>query len=138
MGIKIKNLDHLPLVLSLPGIATAAADKDVIQVPFNGWLAGINAVCSSGGSGATNSIIDINYCGTTIFSAATKVTIASTTGVVTYSALTTDPLPVTTGATMSMDVDSISTNLSGVKITLTFSRRPPGATLVAGDLSTLY
>jgi hypothetical protein len=137
MGIKIKNLDHLPLTLSLPGIATAATDKTAIQVPFNGFLAAINAVCASGGTGSTNSIVDIHYQGTTIFSTAPKVTFTATTGVVAYGALTSDPLSVTAGAVMTLDVDSISTNLSGVNITLTFSRRPPGATLLGKELDTL-
>jgi hypothetical protein len=137
MGIKIKNLDHLPLTLGVQGIATAASNKDIVQVPFDGFLAAVNAVCASGGTGATDSIIDIHVLGVTIFSTAPKITFTSTSGAVTYGALTTDPLPVTAGTTISLDVDSISTNFSGVKVTVTISRRPPANTLLGKELDTL-
>jgi hypothetical protein len=137
MGIKVRNQDHYVLRLPMSGIATAANNKIAANVPFDGFLANINAVCASGGTGATNSIIDVNYMGTTIFSSATKVTIASTSGVVTYGTFTTDPLGVTAGATISVDVDSISTNLSGVMITVTISRQPPSFTGTFSNLDSI-
>jgi hypothetical protein len=138
MGIKVKNLDHLPIQLAVPGVVTAAANKIAAQVPFDGFLAAINAICASGGSGASDSIMDLNYNGTTIFSTSPKITFASTTGVVSFGALTTDPLPVTAGSVLSLDADSVSTTLSGVMVTVTISRRPPAQTLLGKELDTLF
>jgi len=125
MGIRTRNLSTTILELQCSGAVTAAANKDALLIPFDGFISNIVAVCASGGTGATNSILDVNYQGTTIFSAATKITLASTTGVATYSAFTNDPQSVTYGAAMTLDADSVSTNLMGVKVYITLSRNNP-------------
>ena len=133
--IRIKNTAQQTLVLKVPGIATAAANKDSILIPFDGFISNIVACCASGGTGATNSILDVNYIGSTIFGTdAVKVTIASTTGVATYGAVS-SPFSVTFGAILSVDVDSISTNLSGTSIMVTISKTPPSSVTNLTDMN---
>lgn len=135
--IKDKNLGTAHIILKSSGVNTAATGKDSAFVPFNGFISNIIACCASGGTGATNSIIDVNYIGTTIFGAATKITFASTTGVASYSALSSDPYSVTAGATFALDVDSISTNLKGVHVDITISKSNPGTCTNLTDMDTI-
>jgi len=111
MGIRTRNLQNAIIHLKAPGTVTAAADKDVAVAPFDGFITNIFAKCTDGGSGVTNSIADVNYQGTSIFgSDAVKLTFASTTGVVSYGAVSSSSVSVTAGGHFTLDVDSISTS----------------------------
>jgi hypothetical protein len=124
--IKVRNRDHEILVLRSPGTLTAAANKDVAMVPFAGFITNIVAKASDGGSGVTNSIADVHLNGTTIFGAATKITVTSTTGAVSYSAQTVDPTPVAAGDLLTLDVDSISTAPANLVVLVTVSKSNSG------------
>jgi len=138
--IKTKNIAHATLYLKAPGTVTAAVAKDVTIVPFDGFISNIVAACASGGTGATNSILDVNYNGTnsTIFGAATKVTLASTTGVASYSALSSTPFGVTAGAILTLDADSVSTTLSNVCVAVTVTKTPPADCTNLADLNSIF
>ncbi len=133
MGIRVKNLSNHILRLRSAGTLTAATDKDIATVPFDGFVSNVYAQCTSGGTGSTASIVDIHYLGTTIFSAATKVTLASTTGVVSYSALTSQPLAVTAGAYFTMDVDSIALAPANVEVMITITKTGVSSNQNASD-----
>lgn len=133
--IKPQNVAYQIINLCAPGTVAAAADKDAQIVAYSGWITNIFAFCISGGTGATNSIADVNLNGTTIFASATKVTYASTTGVATYGTFTTDPTPVAAGDVISLDVDSISTSPKGLCVQLVISRMNPAATTTLSDIT---
>ena len=124
MGIRVKNLSNIVIALRAAGTLTATANKDCAKVPFTGMISNIVAKIADGGSGATNTIADLNLNGTTLFSESTKITLASTTGVASYGALTTDPTPVTYGSILSLDVDQISTTASNLIVEVTISKGP--------------
>jgi hypothetical protein len=128
MGIKIRNLSQLLLHLKSSGTLTAATYKDLVKVPFAGFISNVVAKVIDGGSGAGPSIADIHLNGTTIFGAATKINIAATTGVITYGTFTTDPVQVAAGDVLSLDVDSISTAPISLIVTMTLTKTPPAAT----------
>ena len=125
MGIRVKNLHNYMMVLSASGTLTAAADKACAMVPFNGFITNVAAVIGTAGSGATNTVLDVNYNGTTIFGAATKITLASTTGVATYSTLSSTPFSVTAGSIITLDADSVPTAGACAAVRITISRTPP-------------
>lgn len=136
--IKLGNVAQQVITLVAPGTVTAAANKDMAIVQFNGVLQNIYAACVSGGTGVTNSIADVNLNGTTIFGSATKITFASTTGTATYGTLTTDPTPVVAGDVISLDVDSVSTSPAGFIVDLVITRAQPAAVSTLSDLTQLY
>lgn len=138
MGIRVKNQHQYMINLSIPGTAvTAATNKACAIIPFPAKISNVYATCSSGGSGSTNSIVDVNLNGTTIFSAATKITFAATTGVATYSALSNNPTNVTAGSIISLDTDAVSTSLSNVNVVVTLTRTNIGAATNIADHDTI-
>lgn len=124
MGIKVKNLDQYVLELRVNGTLTTGANKDCAYIPFSGFITNVAAKAGSGGTGATHSILDVNLDGTTIFDGATKITVASTTGACSYSALTNKPAQVTAGSLLTLDVDAIAITASTVAAVVTISRTP--------------
>lgn len=139
MGIKIKNLDHAIIELRSPGTLTAATNKDVVQIPFNGFIINITGRLSSAGTGVTSTVADVHLAGTTIFGGAGKLTFVATTGVTaTVATFTTDPVAVTAGQLLTLDVDSISTAPANLCVTMVLSRRPSAATGTLHDVSPLY
>lgn len=110
MGIRVKNLTNIIIPLRVSKTLTATVNADCAIIPFDGRISNIFAKCTSGGTGKTHSILDVNLNGTSIFGASTKITLASTTGTPSYSALSSTPLNVTAGSILSLDVDQVSTN----------------------------
>lgn len=127
MGIRTKNLHHYIITLRSAGTLTAATDKDVAKALMAGYITNVVGKVTSGGTGSTNTIVDINLNGTTIFAAATKITFASTTGVASYSALSSEPIAVTQGSMFTLDVDSIALAPKNVAVQITVSRTPVAA-----------
>ena len=127
MGIRSKNLHHHIITLRSAGTLTAATDKDVAKALFSGFITNIVGKVTSGGTGATNTIVDVNLNGTTLFSAATKITFASTTGVASYSALSSEPVSVTYGSMFTLDVDSIASAPKNCTVQITVSKTPVAA-----------
>jgi hypothetical protein len=124
MGIRTKNLHNIVLPLLARNTLSATINKDIAKVPFSGYISGVVCKVMTPGSGATNTIMDVNLNGTTIFADATKITMASTTGVCTYSALATKPTPVTYGSIISLDIDSCGTATLNAVVEVTISRTP--------------
>jgi hypothetical protein len=124
MGIRTKNLHHTVLALNAAGTLTAAASKACQMVPFSGFITNVAAVIGTPGSGVTNTILDVNYNGTTIFGAAAKVTFAATTGVASYSTLSSTPFSVTAGSIMTLDADAVPTSGANASVFVTISRTP--------------
>jgi hypothetical protein len=122
MGIRTRNLQNHIIVLKVNGTLTAAANKDAAMIPFNGVISNIRAKILTPGSGATNSVLDLNLNGTTVFSAATKITLAATTGVASYSALSSNPTSLTTGSILSLDADSVPTSGACAVVEVTVTR----------------
>lgn len=127
MGIRVKNLHNHIITLRSAGTLTAAANKDVAKAAFSGYITNIVGKVTSGGTGATNTIVDVNLNGTTLFAAATKITFASTTGVASYSALSSEPVSVTYGSMFTLDVDSISSAPANLVVEITVSKTPVAA-----------
>jgi hypothetical protein len=121
MGIRTKNLHNIIIPLKCRSTLSATTDKDCAKVPFSGFITNIAGAVGTA-DGSTNSVIDINLNGTTIFADATKVTIAKTTGVFTYSALSTTPTAVTYGSVLSLDIDSCGTGTVNAVVDVTISR----------------
>lgn len=122
MGIRVKNLTNYTLTLKCSKTLTATLNVDIARIPFDGRISNVVAKCSSGGSGANNTVLDVNLNGTSIFAAATKITLASTTGTPSYSALTATPLSVTAGSILSLDVDSVSANPMNAIVDVTITK----------------
>jgi hypothetical protein len=137
MGIKVKNLDNYVLTFKYNKTLTATLNQDVQLVPFSGFISNVVGRIGSGGTGVTNTIIDLNYEGSTIFGAATKITFAATTGVASYSDLTTKPYHVTYGAMMSIDIDQIAANPMNAIVEVVISRQPLNTADNLLDLSTV-
>jgi len=124
MGIRTKNLHHHVITLRCAGTLTAAANKDIAKALMSGFITNVVGKMLTPGSGSTATIVDVNLNGTTIFDAATKMTFAATTGVASYSALSSEPISVTYGSMFSLDVDSISTNPANLVVQITVSKTP--------------
>ena len=124
MGIKVRNLDHQVIEFTLNKTLSATLNAGIAKPFFSGFISDISAVIQTPGSGATNTVLDVNLNGTTIFSAATKITLASTTGVASYSDLTATPTQVTYGSILSLDVDSVSTNPLNAIVQIVISKQP--------------
>jgi hypothetical protein len=122
MGIRVRNLHNYIIVLKAAGALTAAADKDCAKVPFSGVISNVVGKIATPGTGATNTILDVNLNGTTIFGAATKVTFASTTGLASYSALTSNPTNVTFGSMLTLDADAVPTGGKNAVVEITITR----------------
>lgn len=105
MGIRVKNLQNYVYTLRAPGAITAAANKDCCVIHFNGWISNVYAKQSVAGSGSTTCVVDIHNNGTTIFATSVKITCVATTGVISYSTLSSQPYAVTAGDILSLDVD---------------------------------
>jgi hypothetical protein len=124
MGIRIRNLHNFVISLKYTKTLTATVEQDVSVVPFAGFISNIVAKLGNTGSGSTNSVVDINLNGTTIFSTATKITLAATTGVATYSPLATKPTALAAGDVISMDIDQISVAPRNLVVQVTVTRTP--------------
>ena len=138
MGIRIKNLTNTTLHLRSAGTLTAATDKDVAKVPFDGFISNITGGVVGAGTGSTNTIADIHYLGTTIFATATKLTFAATTGVMSSSLVST--LSVTAGAYFTLDIDQVPAagTPKHLEILITISRNNPGTESTLSDLTEAY
>jgi hypothetical protein len=137
MGIRVKNLHNYILELTAPGTITAAASKSVKAAPFAGKISNIVASIGTPGSGVTNTVADVHINGTTIFGDATKVTLASTTGVASYSALATQPTNVAAGDIFTLDLDSVPTSGANVCVLVTITRSNVGAETNVADHDTI-
>jgi hypothetical protein len=137
MGIRVKNLHNFVCVLKRSMTLTATTNADVAKVHFNGWFSTVVAKLSDGGTGATASIADIHLNGTTIFGAATKMTFVATTGVASYSTLSSTPQAVTAGDLLTLDIDSISTAPINLVCHVTISRTPVDQASNAEDQDTI-
>ena len=122
MGIRTKNLHHHIITLRSAGTLTAASDKDVAKALFDGFITNIVGKVTSGGTGSTNTIVDVNLNGTTLFSTATKMTFASTTGIASYSPLSNEPVSVTYGSMFTLDVDSVALAPKNLVVQITVSK----------------
>lgn len=122
--INTRNLGTYHLHLRSLGTVTAAANKDAAVVPFDGFIANIVATFSTV-TGNTNSVIDLHYLGTTIFGAATKITVSTLSTIPSYSTLSSNEFGVTAGSILSMDVDSVSTTLTNILVDITITKTPP-------------
>ena len=131
--IKTRNLGDYKIHLKAAGEVAAGANKDVAKVPFDGWLANVVASFSSI-TGNTNSVVDINYLGTSIFGGTARITLSTLSNTPTYNTLSTDPLPVTAGSLFTMDVDSVSTTLTNLIVDLVITRTPPAKTTTLSNL----
>ena len=106
MGIENRHLNEQRLVLKVPGDAAAAAHVDWGFADFDGYIDNIWA--EVGTAGVTGSmVVDVNLNGTTIFSAAGKITFGAAVSPSSYSALATPR--VSKGDKISMDIDSVHT-----------------------------
>jgi hypothetical protein len=122
MGIRVKNLHNAVLSLRSAGTLTAATNKDIAIVPFAGCISNICALSSTHGVGSTDTVVDINKNGTTIFGAATKITLDGGTTTVSYSALTSQPTMVAAGDVLTMDIDSVGSTFSNLEVLITISK----------------
>jgi hypothetical protein len=132
MGIKSKNMDEQDFVLIVPGAVAADANLDQNFAKFSGYIHnGYGEMLGAGVTGST--IADVNKNGTTIFSAAPKITFTAAAAASSYSALSSEA--VTKGDKFSLDVDSIHTGTApdGLAVHIRLGRRPKpgGATNVA-------
>lgn len=134
--IKIRNISQQVIQLPISGTLTAVINKVLAVMPFAGWISNLKGVCLNPVNGVTTSVLDINKNGTTIFSS-TKMTIASTTGVVAFGALSTDPVQVAAGDIISVDVDDVGESPSGVCIMLTLSKDNPAKYTTLSDQNTV-
>ncbi|HCV42401.1 MAG TPA: hypothetical protein DGH68_02885 [Bacteroidetes bacterium] len=124
MGIRVKNLHNFVGTLKYNQTLTATVNRDLFSVPFAGFISGVRAKLGTAGTGAQATIVDVNLNGTTVFAAATKVTLAATTGVASYSALTSAPTPVAAGDIVSIDIDQIATAPINLAVDVIISRTP--------------
>jgi hypothetical protein len=123
MGIRTKNLQHENYQLEYTGTMSASfVHRDAKMILFDGKISNVVAKVQDGGTGATNNILDVNYNNTTIFAAATKITAAATTGVITYSTLSSRPFSVTAGSILSLDADQVATNATNAVVVVTVTR----------------
>ena len=126
MGIRIKNHQQEVYVLKCYGTLSVTTTRDVQPILFPGAITNVVAVMAAGGA-TTATVIDLNKNGTTVFAAATKVTLsAATPSVATYSGLTTTPYPVAAGDILSVDVDSCPTTASNAIVVVTVTRNGLG------------
>lgn len=126
MGIRVKNLTNYIIPLKVSKTLGVTLNVDCAIVPFDGRISNIFAKCSAGGTGTTHSILDVNLNGSTIFAAATKVTLAATTGTPSYSALTSTPLNVTAGSVLSLDVDQVAANAVNAMVNVVVTKSGVG------------
>jgi len=123
MGIRTKNLQHVNLPLRYNGTMSASfLHRDIAMIPFDGKISNVVATCAAGGTGATNNIMDVHLNGTTIFAGAVKITLAATTGVASYSTLSSQPLSVTAGSVLTLDCDQAATNATDALVLVTVTR----------------
>jgi hypothetical protein len=138
MGIRIKNQHHHILTLKASLTLSATTNKDFALVPFAGKISNIYATCSTVGTGNTNSIIDINKNGTTIFSQAPKITISTQSTTVSYSTFTSQPTDVAAGDIISMDIDSVGSGMANLLVSVVITRTGVGAETNVADLDTVF
>lgn len=134
MGIRIKNLHNYILDLVYPGTVATGSNKAVAVAPFAGKISNVFATMSDPGTGATSAVFDVNKNGTTIFSAATKITVAATTGVQSYSALTSEPTNVAAGDIFTLDCDTKSTTGTNACVSIVITRTNMGSVSTASDI----
>ena len=124
MGIRIKNLHNYNVALTYNQTLTVTTSKAIAKVHFDGFISNVIAKLATAGTGVTSTILDVMLNGATIFAAATKITLAATTGTATYSALTSTPMGVTAGSILSLDVTQIATAPINAIVELTISKTP--------------
>ena len=120
--IKLRQQEEILVQLDNPKLQ--AADLNVAQfvVPFACRLKGVLAKLTVAGT-TGSMIVDVNKNGTTIFSAAPKITFATTAQEPTYAALTTDPTTFVKNDVISVDVDSVhSTPGEGLSLLVVLQR----------------
>jgi len=123
VGLKVQNLDEYVITLRSAGTLTAAVNKDCAISPIKGWLRNLFAIIETPGTGATATTLDVNLNTVSIFSSS-GISLAATTGVATYGALSSDPLAVAAGDVFSLDIDGISTSPKNVVVSIVISKRP--------------
>lgn len=123
MGIRTKNLHNKILELKVNGTLSATTNLNSVMVPFYGFISNIVATFSSHGTGA-NPILDVNKNGTTVFSAATKITGNTGSSTFGYSDLSSDHFGVSPGDIISLDVDTGGTGAVNALVNITISKTP--------------
>lgn len=118
--IHTRNLGSEICRLTLPGTqSTTGIAQAVAVIPFDGYISNIYAKCVSQASTAEASF-DINVEGTSILDT-TKLTCSA--GVVGYGTHSVDPVAVTAGSILSLDVDTPSDNpVVGFEVLVTISK----------------
>lgn len=113
MGIRTRNQQEFLVDLSIPGGQSATTSRAIFVAPFKCWVKRVGV--QLGVAGTTSSqITDIHKAtadgvGTTIFSAAPKITVATGANDATFSALTSDPVVLLAGEKLIVDIDSVHT-----------------------------
>jgi hypothetical protein len=134
--IRKKNLSHEVFTLKTLGSVTAATNKDGFIVPFDGFISNLYGLCSTI-TGNTNSILDINKNGTTIFGAAVKCTFTTGSVTASFSALTSNPTSVSAGDLITLDADSVSTTLTNAFVDVCISKVQDALCGTLSDQNTL-
>jgi hypothetical protein len=132
MGIRIKNLHNYILRLRVNSTLSATTDKDCVVAPFAGQISNVFSTFTTLGT-AAHPILDVHKNGTTIFSASTKITGTTTSGVMSYSALSSPN--VDAGDIFTLDVDTSGTAAVNATVLITITRTdvPTNSTLSDHD-----
>jgi hypothetical protein len=138
--LKHKNVGFYDLDLVVPGTMSATLSGRAGSVaPFAGFISNIHAKVFVPQDGTISTKLDVNKNSTTIFAAeTTQISLAGTTGVASYGALTTDPIQVAAGDLFTVDVDVPGVGHVGCIVRLTVDRQNPGQSTTLSDLSAKY